>query len=135
MIGRVDEGQVLHECTHASFDLARSAVAALDEEAAGYVVGALYFRMTGLPRPRWNAPLHELAGVVADGLLGEYAAGGPIPFVGLIDWNILRLAIQFDPVYAAGPAGTGGSSTDDQGNDASTTGNADTGSGGSSRTC
>ncbi|HEX8097676.1 MAG TPA: hypothetical protein VF507_06550, partial [Pyrinomonadaceae bacterium] len=79
-------------------------------EAAAYVVDALYFRMTGLARNRWNTQLHALAGVVADGLLDEYQAGNtPIPAVGRVSWFLLRLFIMNHPVYMAGPAGTGGS--------------------------
>jgi hypothetical protein len=109
VIGRLDEGAVLHECIHAYFDLAKTEITALDEEAAGFVVDALYFRMTGLPRSRWDNNLSELAGFVASGLLAEYAAGKtPIPPVGRISWNLLRAAILFDPDYAE-TVGDGGS--------------------------
>jgi hypothetical protein len=109
VIGRVDEGLLLHECTHAAFDLASTAIPAVDDEAAAYVVDALYFRMTGLKRPRWNAQLHAFAGALADGLLDQYQAGTRrVPAVGMITWPLLRLFIMTHPVYMAGPAGTGG---------------------------
>lgn len=109
VIGRADLGLVLHESTHAFFDLASTGLPALDDEAAAYVVDALYFRMTGLPRPRWNARLHSLAGTVAATLLHHYAVGDPgIPTVEPVMWTLLRVAIITDPVYTAGPAGTGG---------------------------
>ncbi len=110
VIGRVDAGMVLHECTHAAFDLARTAVSALDDEAAAYVVDALYFRMTGLPRPRWAGP----AGSVAGGLLHHYALGTRgIPAVDPVLWATLRIFTSTLPIYLKGPAGTGGSYTHD----------------------
>src|SRR5262249_13976024 len=75
IIGRSEEGMIMHECTHAFFDLDHSAIGALEDEAAAYVVGAMYFRMTGMPQPRWNAELYEQGGVVAAGLLKQYQAG------------------------------------------------------------
>jgi hypothetical protein len=110
VIGRVTEGLLLHECTHASFDLASLPnLPAVDDEAASYVVDALYFRMTGLARPRWNAQLHAFAGLLADGLLREYQAGNTrIPAVQAVTWHLLRAFIITNPVYMAGPAGTGG---------------------------
>jgi hypothetical protein len=109
VIGRVSEGLLLHECTHAAFDLASSAIPAVDDEAASYVVDALYFRMTGLRRPRWNAQLHAFAGVLADALLREYQAGNtPVPAVEPLTWILLRTFIMTHPIYMAGPAGTGG---------------------------
>ena len=109
VIGRVDEGLVLHECTHAAFDLARTAITALDEEAAAYVVDALYFRMTGLVRRRWNAALHAMAGTVADSLLHQYQQGTRgVPAVDPTIWHLLRAVIPVNPVYVGGPAATGG---------------------------
>ena len=62
--------------------------------------------MTGLPRPRWNAPLHAAAGTVADALLRNYAAGTPgIPAVDQPSWDSLRAQIMMDPVYAPSAAG------------------------------
>jgi hypothetical protein len=106
IIGRVEEGLVLHECTHAIFDLTHTHVAAIDDEAASYVVDALYFRMTGLPRPRWNAPTHATAGAVADRLLRHYAVGTRgIPTIDMASWNALRGTIMVRPIYINGPAG------------------------------
>jgi hypothetical protein len=110
VIGRGNEGLLLHECVHASFDLAKTALPAVDDEAAAYVADALYFRMTGLPRPRWSAMLHAWAGTVADGILSDYQAGNtPIPAVSGFYWQALRIFIATHPVYIAGPAGHGGS--------------------------
>ena len=52
VVGREQLGQILHECTHALFDLTQTHVTANEDEAAAYVVDALYFRMTGLLRAR-----------------------------------------------------------------------------------
>ncbi len=110
LIGRVSEGLLLHECTHAAFDLGGVGIAAVSDEAASYVVDALYFRMTGLQRPRWNAQLHALAGSLADGLLRQYQRGDPgVPSVDMALWLALGLFIMSHPIYIAGPAGHGGS--------------------------
>jgi len=108
LLGRVSEGLLLHECTHAAFDLGNVGIAAVADEAAAYVVDALYFRMTGLQRPRWNAQLHALAGNVADGLLRQYQRGSPrVPAVDTAQWLALGFFIMSHPVYIAGPAGHG----------------------------
>lgn len=112
ILGRIDQGLVLHECGHAYFDITSTGITALDEESACYVIDALYFRMTGLARPRWNAALHAMAGTITDGILAHYAAGNPgVPAVDPLLWNALRLITIVHPVYIAGPAGTGGSYT------------------------
>jgi hypothetical protein len=106
ILGRVEEGLIMHECTHALFDLTRTAVTANQDEAASYVVDALYFRMTGLQRPRWNAEPHATAGGVADDLLHDYAVGTRgIPPLDVHDWNVLCLRVMLHPVYIDGPAG------------------------------
>ena len=110
IIGRVEEGLVLHECTHAVFDLTHTRVNGNDDEAASYVVDALYFRMTGLRRPRWNAEPHATAGAVADALLRQYQAGTRgIPAIDATAWNNLKFQISLHPVYVTGPAGIFGS--------------------------
>jgi hypothetical protein len=106
IIGREEEGLVLHECTHAIFDLTNTRVNANDDEAASYVVDALYFRMTGLRRARWSGEPHATAGAVADALLREYQAGNhPIPAIDATTWTTLKQRIALDPTYIAGPAG------------------------------
>jgi hypothetical protein len=110
IIGRVEEGLVLHECTHAVFDLTHTRVNGNDDEAASYVVDALYFRMTGLRRPRWNAEPHATAGAVADALLRQYQAGTRgIPAIDATAWTTLKQQIALHPVYVTGPAGIFGS--------------------------
>jgi len=111
--GRIEEGLVLHECTHAIFDLTHTHVTANDDEAASYVVDALYFRMTGLRRPRWNGEPHATAGAVADALLRNYAVGTRgIPAIDAPSWNNLKATIMLHPVYntpITHPAGVLGS--------------------------
>ncbi len=100
IFGRIEEGLVLHECTHAIFDLTHTHVTANDDEAASYVVDALYFRMTGLRRPRWSGEPHATAGAVADALLRNYAAGTRgIPAIDAPNWNNLKATIMLHPVY------------------------------------
>jgi hypothetical protein len=106
ILGREEEGMILHECTHAVFDLTRTQVTANQDEAAAYVVDALYYRMTGLRRPRWNAEPHATAGAVADALLSNYAAGTRgIPVVDANAWNLLCGRVMLDPYYFGRPAG------------------------------
>ena len=111
--GRIEEGLVLHECTHAIFDLTLTHVTANDDEAASYLVDALYFRMTGLRRPRWSGEPHATAGAVADALLRNYAAGTRgIPAIDAPSWNNLKATIMLHPVYntpITHPAGVLGS--------------------------
>jgi hypothetical protein len=100
ILGREEEGLVLHECTHAIFDLTLTHVTANDDEAASYVVDALYFRMTGLNRARWSGEPHKTAGAVADALLRNYAVGTPrIPAIDAASWNNLKATIMMHPVY------------------------------------
>ncbi len=106
LLGRVEEGLLLHECTHAVFDLTKTKVTDNEDEAASYVVNALYFRMTGLRQPRWNVEPHVSAGKVADALLREYQAGKvPVPTLDPTLWRALRLQVMLHPLYISGPAG------------------------------
>ena len=106
IIGREEEGLVLHECTHAIFDLTHTRVNANDDEAASYVVDALYFRMTGLRRSRWSNEPHATAGSVADALLREYQIGNRgIPAIDATTWANLKFQISLNPTYVMGPAG------------------------------
>ncbi|MCW5745831.1 MAG: hypothetical protein KIT36_06495 [Alphaproteobacteria bacterium] len=109
LVGRTEEGLFLHECTHAVFDLTKTLVTDNEDEAAAYVVDALYFRMTGLRRPRWNAEPHATAGNVADALLREYQAGRvPVPTLDATAWLALRAQVMLHPVYRWGTAGIPG---------------------------
>jgi hypothetical protein len=104
--GREQEGLLMHECTHAFFDLKKLGVGATEEEAACYVVDALYFRMTGLTRARWSAEPHATAGAVAQGILRHYAVGSPgVPTVNVDAWRGLVLTVAMHPVYFSRTAG------------------------------
>jgi hypothetical protein len=106
LIGRTEEGLLLHECTHAVFDLTKTQVTDNEDEAAAYVVDALYFRMTGLQRPRWNAEPHATAGQVADALLRDYQTGKTgLPAVSPTAWKALRTEIALHSVYRWGTSG------------------------------
>jgi hypothetical protein len=78
IISRKVEGSVIHECTHAYFDLQSSKIGATDEEAIAYAVKVLYWRMTGLPGWRSGATvpgIHQAAAAVADRLFHQYQLG------------------------------------------------------------
>src|SRR5918911_2004778 len=90
VFGRWAEATIMHESTHAAFDLGKTSVSGMDEEAAAYVVGALYARMTGLPSPRWSPNTQEARGVV-DRILHHYAVGARgIPAVDPGAWLHMR---------------------------------------------
>jgi hypothetical protein len=106
IVGREQAGMVMHECTHAFFDLTQSAIRATEEEAVCYVVNALYFRMTGLTPARWTNEPHKTAKSVADGLLRQYAVGvAGIPAVTRATWTNLVLAVAVNPTYFPDTAG------------------------------
>jgi len=118
--GRINEGSVLHECLHCAYDLLKTGITAADEEASAYIVSSMYFRMTSVRHPRWNAEPHASGGRAADTLLAQYARGtAGIPRVGDLEWRVLRVAVMIHPTYlfpfsaqgnfALGPAISGGS--------------------------
>jgi len=94
-VGRDEEGSAMHECTHAFFDLQSIDVGATEEEAISYVVGALYERMTGLPKSRWGTDqVFQTSHVVAGGLLHQYQLGDvAIPKVDDTAFKTLVLAL------------------------------------------
>jgi hypothetical protein len=99
ILGRFEEAAVLHESTHAFFDLTKSGIQAAEEEAVCYVVTALYYRMTGLTPARWTVA--PLAGKpLVDALLRQYAVGvSGIPVVDAGAFRALVLAVMIDPTY------------------------------------
>jgi hypothetical protein len=101
ILGRIHEGEVMHECTHAFFDLKKTAIGARDEEAVCYVVSALYYRMTGLTPARWTgAEPYITAKSVVDALLHQYAVGvAGIPVVNAGAFRTLVIAVQLSPTY------------------------------------
>jgi hypothetical protein len=103
--GRAQRLLMIHECTHAFFDLTRTSITAVDDEAASYVVAALYGRMTGLISSRWT-PNTRAARTIVEGLLRHYATGAAgVPSVNAAGWDALRWVIMTHPIYANGPAG------------------------------
>jgi hypothetical protein len=109
VLGRELEGRALHECVHASYDLLRTRVSALDDEASAYVAHTLYYRMTNIAAPRWTTEIRAVAVMIADNLLRAYQAGNvAIPEVPFVNWQLLRMKIWLSPIYTSGPAGTGG---------------------------
>lgn len=72
ILGRIDEGHILHESLHCAYDLLGTNIIAVDDEASCYVVSALAFLMTGVRPPRWSNEPYVSAGRVARGLLVRY---------------------------------------------------------------
>lgn len=101
ILGRIDEAAVLHESTHAFFDLTSSNIRATEEEAVCYIVTALYHRMTGLTPMRWTGGEPFIsAKAVADALLSQYQAGVvPVPTVDAGAFRTLMLAVATNPTY------------------------------------
>ena len=101
ILGRIEEAAVMHESTHAFFDLTTSNITATEEEAVSYIVTALYHRMTGLTPTRWTgAEPFISAKAVADALLSQYQAGiAGVPAVQAGQFQTLMLAVALDPTY------------------------------------
>lgn len=124
ILGRVEEGHILHEALHCAYDLLGTNITAADDEASCYVVSALAFLMTGVRPNRWNSEPYVSAGRVARGLLAQYQRGKGGPFdVDPTDWQLLRTVVMTNPLYMfpwsgtnawqLGPVATGGSYTHD----------------------
>ena len=107
IVGRDQERFVMHECTHAFFDLQSINIRAAEEEAVCYVVSSLYTRMTALPQWRWGMqPLFQAGDVAAVGLLHQYQLGvAGIPAVDDTAFKALVLAVLTDPHYFLGTPG------------------------------
>jgi hypothetical protein len=101
ILGRVEEAAVMHESTHAFFDLTTSNILAMEEEAVSMIVTALYHRMTGLTPTRWTgAEPFISAKAVADALLSQYQAGvSGVPAVQAGQFQTLMLAVATSPTY------------------------------------
>ncbi len=124
ILGRIEEGHILHESLHCAYDLLRTNVTAADDEASCYVVSALAFLMSGVRPQRWGNEPFLSAGRVARGLLARYQRGerGSHP-VDPTNWQVLRAVVMTHPLYMLpwsganawrlGPVPTGGSYTHD----------------------
>jgi hypothetical protein len=110
--GRDLEGDLVHECTHAGFDVDKRDIFALTEEAVAYVAEVLYYRMSNAPLSYWAGMVGRVRDValpVANGLLHEYQTGKtPIPAVDPVAFHALRGIIPLRPVYWGKAPGTGG---------------------------
>jgi hypothetical protein len=108
--GRDLEGDLVHECTHAGFDVDKLiGLTALTEEAAAYVAEALYYRMSHFSIPS-SWVVQNVARPVADKLLHQFQLGNtPIPGIDPATFNALRAVIPLQAAYQGGPAATGGS--------------------------
>lgn len=99
--GRDLEGDMVHECTHAGFDVDKhDTLTALTEEAAAYVAETLYYRMTNFSQTKWSSVIRDVALPVADRLLREYQANRtPTPAVDPVNFHALRGIMPLRPVY------------------------------------
>lgn len=124
IVGRIEEGHILHESLHCAYDLLGTNITAADDEASCYVVSALAFLMTGVRPARWSNEPFASAGRVARGLLARYQRGERgAHAVDPTNWQVLRAVVMTDPLYmfpwsgsndwTLGPVPTGGSYTHD----------------------
>lgn len=122
ILGRIEEGHVLHESLHCAYDLLSTNIPAADDEASCYVVSALAFLMTGVRPARWGVEPYVSAGRVAQGLLAQYQRGDRgAHAVDTANWQLLRAVLMTLPLYmfpwsasnnwTLGPVPTGGSYT------------------------
>ncbi|HRJ88702.1 MAG: hypothetical protein JNK51_10120 [Blastocatellia bacterium] len=83
---------VVHESVHAFFDLSRTTIPWVDNEAAGYIAQAYYLRNSGYPMSRI-----ELGSLIRLGALivGDMTSGGDVTT--LID--AIRDSLRNDPRY------------------------------------
>lgn len=106
--GRYDEATVLHEAVHGLFDIEKTSLLAINEEAACYVVDNLYYKMTGLKDARVDTPIDNAAKPLATQVLKASADGStPTVTLGATAWGKLLDAVRADttytPVVDAGP--------------------------------
>jgi len=108
--GRDLEGDLVHECTHAGFDVdKRDTLTALNDEAAAYVAEVLYYRMSNAPKSYWPGVSRDAAAPVVEALLHEYQAGNtPVPTVDPVTFNALRAVLPLRPVYQGTVVANGG---------------------------
>lgn len=124
ILGRIEEGHILHESLHCAYDLLGTNITAVDDEASCYVVSALAFLMTGVRPHRWGNEPFASAGRVARDLLAQYQRGDQgTHAVDATNWQLLRAVLMTHPLYmfpwsasnnwTLGPVSTGGSYTHD----------------------
>ena len=91
---RLFNALICHESVHASFDLTRSTLPWIDNEAAGYIAQAYYARNSGLPRMAYEFGSHSIiAYSVVEGMRANSASDISF-FLGE-----LRNSLNADPMY------------------------------------
>lgn len=111
--GRFAQGTFVHESLHAYFDMTRTGLPAIDDEAACYITEVLYVRMMGLREVHWSSPSRLAAKPIVTGILQAWMRGVREPEIDFTQWLALRDVIRNRPIYSSGPAGTGGSYVQD----------------------
>lgn len=91
---------ICHESVHASFDLTRSTLPWIDNEAAAYIAQAYYARNSGLPRTSYEYGSHSiLAYSIVEGMRANNTSDISF-FLGE-----LRNSLNADPMYHSYIAG------------------------------
>jgi hypothetical protein len=79
--GPRQQGQLIHEAVHASFDLTLTRLPSVDNEAAAYIAIALYWQMMGFRSRNPNNPL----------VVNAFAAAASVLRTGRVDMAVLTL--------------------------------------------
>lgn len=91
---RLFNALICHESVHASFDLTRSTLPWIDNEAAGYIAQAYYARNSGLPRMAYEFGSHAIhAYSIVENMRARNASDVAF-FLG-----VLRDSLAADPLY------------------------------------
>ncbi|MBK6750825.1 MAG: hypothetical protein KA956_02625 [Pyrinomonadaceae bacterium] len=91
---RLFNALICHEAVHASFDLTRSAMPWVDNEAAGYIAQAYYARNSGLPRMAYEFGSHAIhAYSIVENMRARNTSDVAF-FLG-----VLRDSLAADPMY------------------------------------
>jgi hypothetical protein len=91
---RLFNALIIHESVHASFDLTRSSLPWVDNEAAGYIAQAYYARNSGLPRMAYEFGSHA---IVAYSIVEGMRAHSDSEISFFLD--ALRTSLNADPMY------------------------------------
>ena len=87
---------IVHECVHAAFDLARTSIPWIDNEAAGYIAQAYYARNSGLPRTAYQFGSHA---IVAYSIVEGMRHIQPATFHFFL--MLFRNTLRHDDIYAS----------------------------------
>ncbi len=91
---------ICHESVHASFDLTRSSLPWIDNEAAAYIAQAYYARNSGLPRMSYEFGSHS---IIAYSIVEGMRANNTSDVSFFLDQ--LRNSLNADPMYHSYVAG------------------------------